>query len=84
MYKLSGGTDTKMRKCAECRYLATDMESAGFKNGMRDTYRCSKHPDKTEAHIWSPDYPACKSIGKQKETPKYTIDINGQYSLILA
>lgn len=87
MYKLSGGTDKKMRKCESCRYLMEDEESAGFgAKGSRTSYRCSKHPDKKEPHIWSPAYPACKKYRERKPEPDpalYTLGDNGQYVLVL-
>lgn len=84
MYKISGGTDKKMRKCEECRYLVESSESAGFGGkGSRTTYCCTKHPDKSESHIWSPSYPACKKFRKA-ETPAYILEDSGQYVLVLA
>ena len=87
MYKISGGTDKKMRKCEDCRYLVRDEESAGFGGkGSRTSYRCSKHPDKGEGHVWSPSYPACKKIRikKDEDTQPYMMGDDGQYVLVLA
>lgn len=86
MYKISGGTDKKMRTCKECRYLTENEESAGFggKGGCRKSYRCSKHPGKEESHIWKPGYPACRKIREKKEwQPNCILGENGQYVLVL-
>lgn len=87
MYKISGGVDKKMRKCEECRYLIESEEGSGFgrKENSRISYRCSKHPDKSEIHIWSPGYPACRKIRKKKdeEPPAYVLGDGGQYVLVL-
>lgn len=86
MYKISGGTDKKMRKCGQCRYLTENEESAGFGNKrIRTCYRCSKHPDKNETHVWSTEYPACRKIREKKDedvTP-YALGEDGQYVLVL-
>ena len=83
MYKISGGTDKKFRKCKDCRYLSIDSESAGFGKGKRETYRCTKHPDKDASRYWKPDYPACKKIKEPKPPQQYLVDTNGQLSLVL-
>lgn len=88
MYKISGGTDKKMRKCGKCRYLIEAEETSGFggKGKGRTSYRCSKHPDKNEIHIWSPTYPACRKYREKKEDDRpapYALGDNGQYVLVL-
>lgn len=88
MYKISGGVDKKMRKCSECRFLVETEESAGFsrKGNGKASYRCSKHPDKTEDHVWSVTYPACKKFRKKKEedaSPAWVLGDGGQYVLVL-
>ena len=88
MYKISGGTDKKMRKCEKCRYLVESEETSGFggKGKGRTSYRCSKHPDKKEAHIWSPGYPACRKIREKKEEEQPSLCVlgnDGQYVLVL-
>lgn len=83
MYKLSGGTDRKMRKCKDCRYCEEDSEAAGFRNGKRKIYRCVKHPDREAGARWSEGYPACKKIRSPKQAAKYREDANGQYRLEL-
>ena len=87
MYKVSGGTDKKMRKCGQCRYLIENEENAGFGGkGRRMCYRCSKHPDKNEIHVWSTEYPACRKIREKKDEPPadYILGEDGQYVLVLA
>lgn len=84
MYKLSGGTDKKMRKCKDCRYCVEDSEAAGFGNGKRKIYRCTKHPDKESGAHWKETYPACKKIRNPKPMMEYHEDPNGQYRLVFA
>ena len=89
MYKVSGGTDKKMRKCGDCPYLIKDEESTGFgrKGGSRVTYRCSKHPDGIRGgNVWDDRYPACKKIDDQEGEwqTNYRLGDNGQYVLVLA